>query len=157
MELAAAALVLAVVLGGILGLLTGRGGGTTLRVGLVASASVPGFLLALLLLMVFYPKLRWFPESGRISPDLNAPTGPPVAHHRRDARRPPRRRARCAGPSGVPALCLALGPAVALERTLRSSLQTVLLSDHIRAARANGITEHGVLLRHGIRPALNAP
>jgi len=75
-ELAAAALVLAVVLGGVLGLLTARGGGTTLRVGLVASASVPAFLLALLLLMVFYAKLRWFPGSGRISPELDAPTGP---------------------------------------------------------------------------------
>src|SRR5512132_2383613 len=75
-ELAAAALVLAVFLGGALGLLTARGGGAALRVGLVGSASIPAFLLALLLLIVFYAQLRWFPGSGRISPDLNAPTGP---------------------------------------------------------------------------------
>ena len=57
----------------------------------------------------------------------------------------------------LPALCLALGPAVALGRTLRSSLQTVLGADHIRTARAKGLTERGVLLRHAVRPALNAP
>jgi ABC-type dipeptide/oligopeptide/nickel transport system permease component len=104
-ELAAAALVLAVVLGGVLGLLTARGGGTTLRVGLVASASVPAFLLALLLLMVFYAKLRWFPGSGRISPRAECTNRPHrLAHHRRAARRPPRRRGRCARPSGLTGL-----------------------------------------------------
>src|SRR5512132_2705978 len=30
-------------------------------------------------------------------------------------------------------------------------------SDHIRTARAKALTERGVLLRHGVRPALNAP
>ena len=57
----------------------------------------------------------------------------------------------------LPVVCLALGLAVALGRMLRSSLQTALRSDHIRTARAKGLTEHGVLLRHGVRPALNAP
>jgi ABC-type dipeptide/oligopeptide/nickel transport system permease component len=66
-ELAATALALAVVLGGALGLLTARGGGTTVRVALVAGASVPAFLLVLLLLIVFYARLRWVPGSGRIS------------------------------------------------------------------------------------------
>jgi peptide/nickel transport system permease protein len=157
-ELAAAALALAVVLGGVLGLLTARGGGTPLRVGLVASASVPAFLLALLLLIVFYARLRWFPGSGRISPDLNAPTGPTglltidgLLAGRLDVVRD------ALAHLALPALCLALGPAVALGRTLRSSLQTVLRSDHIRTARAKGLTGREVLLRHGVRPALNAP
>jgi peptide/nickel transport system permease protein len=157
-ELAAAALALAVVLGGVLGLLTARGGGTPLRVGLVASASVPAFLLALLLLIVFYARLRWFPGSGRISPDLNAPTGPTglltidgLLAGRLDVVRD------ALAHLALPALCLALGPAVALGRTLRSSLQTVLQSDHIRTARAKGLTGREVLLRHGVRPALNAP
>lgn len=57
----------------------------------------------------------------------------------------------------LPAFCLVLGPAVALGRTLRSSMQTTLGSDHIRTARAKGLTERGVLLRHGVRPSLNAP
>ena len=158
LELAATALAMAVVLGGALGLLTARGRATSLRVGLVASASVPAFLLALLLLIVFYAQLHWFPGSGRISAELEAPTGPTglltvdgLLAGRLDV----------VGDAlahlALPALCLALGPAVALGRTLRSSLQTVLGSDHIRTARAKGLTERGVLLRHAVRPALNAP
>jgi len=158
LELAATALAMAVVLGGALGLLTARGRGTSLRVGLVASASVPGFLLALLLLIVFYAQLRWFPGSGRISAELEAPTGPTglltvdgLLAGRLDVVRD------ALAHLALPALCLALGPAVALGRTLRSSLQTVLSADHIRTARAKGLTERGVLLRHAVRPALNAP
>jgi peptide/nickel transport system permease protein len=157
-ELAATALAMAVVLGGALGLVTARGGGASLRVTLVASASVPAFLLALLLLIVFYARLRWFPGSGRISPELGAPTGPTglltvdgLLAGRLDVVRD------ALAHLALPALCLALGPAVAVGRTLRSSLQTVLGSDHIRTARAKGLTERGVLLRHGVRPALNAP
>ena len=158
LELAATALAMAVVLGGALGLLTARGRATSLRVGLVASASVPAFLLALLLLIVFYAQLRWFPGSGRISAELEAPTGPTglltvdgLLAGRLDVVRD------ALAHLALPALCLALGPAVALGRTLRSSLQTVLGSDHIRTARAKGLTERGVLLRHAVRPALNAP
>jgi len=158
LELAATALAMAVVLGGALGLLTARGRGTSLRVGLVASASVPAFLLALLLLIVFYAQLRWFPGSGRISAELEAPTGPTglltvdgLLAGRLDVVRD------ALAHLALPALCLALGPAVALGRTLRSSLQTVLGADHIRTARAKGLTERGVLLRHAVRPALNAP
>jgi peptide/nickel transport system permease protein len=158
LELAATALAMAVVLGGALGLLTARGGGTSLRVGLVASASVPAFLLALLLLVVFYAQLRWVPGSGRISAELDAPTGPTglltidgLLAGRLDVVRD------ALAHLALPALCLALGPAVALGRTLRSSLHTVLGSDHIRTARAKGLTERGVLVRHGVRPALNAP
>src|SRR4029453_16744905 len=157
-ELAATALALAVVLGGALGLLTARGGGTTLRVVLVASASVPAFLLALLFLIVFYARLGWFPGSGRISPALGAPTGPTglliidgLVHGRLDVVRD------ALAHLALPALCLALGPAVALGRTLRSSLHTGLGSDHIRTAGAKGLTGREVLLRHGVRPALNAP
>jgi peptide/nickel transport system permease protein len=155
-ELAATALALAVVLGGALGLLTARGGGTTVRVALVAGASVPAFLLALLLLIVFYARLRWVPGSGRISSDLGAPTGPTrlliidrLLAGRLDVVRD--------ALAHLALLCLAIGPAVALGRTLRSSLQTVLVSDHIRTARAKALTERRVLLRHGVRPALNAP
>jgi peptide/nickel transport system permease protein len=158
LELAATALAMAVILGGTLGLLTARGRGTSLRVGLVATASVPAFLLALVLLIVLYAQLRWFPGSGRISSELEAPTGPTglLTVDGLLAGRPDVVRDALAH-LALPALCLALGPAVALGRTLRSSLQTVLGSDHIRTARAKGLTERGVMLRHGVRPALNAP
>jgi peptide/nickel transport system permease protein len=57
----------------------------------------------------------------------------------------------------MPAVALALGPAVALARTLRSSLQVVLAEDYVRTARSKGLAERRVLLRHALRNALSAP
>lgn len=157
-ELAAAASLLALVLGTLLGLATAGGRGTAARLLLLAGASAPPFLLALALVLVFYSHWHLLPASGDISQGLGAPTGPThivildgVLHG--DFR---------AVSDGLwhlalPAFCLALGPAVAIGRTLRSSLQTVLAQDHIRTARAKGLQERTVLLRHALRSALNAP
>ena len=158
LELAGAAALMAGVLGLALGLLTAKGKGTGLRLLLVGGASVPAFLLAILFLLVFYLKLHWLPGSGRISSDLNAPTGPTgfltidgALHGRFDVV------ADAARHLVLPALCLALGPAVALGRTLRSSLQGTLTQDHVRTARAKALTERQVVLRHALRSSLNAP
>ena len=51
----------------------------------------------------------------------------------------------------LPALCLAIGPAVAIGRTLRGSLRDALDDEHVRTARAKGITERQVVVRHGLR------
>ena len=110
-----------------------------------------------MLLVVFYAQLRWVPGSGRISAELDAPTGPTglltidgLLAGRLDVVRD------ALAHLALPALCLALGPAVALGRTLRSSLHTALGSDHIRTARAKGPPSAGCWC-HGVRPALNAP
>jgi peptide/nickel transport system permease protein len=158
LELASAAAVAAVVLGLLLGLLTARGGGSFLRLLLVGGASVPAFLLAILLLLLFYARLHWLPGSGRLSSGTVAPGGPTgflvvdgLLHGRLDVA------ADALSHLVLPATCLALGPAVALGRTLRSSLQTVLAQDHIRTARAKALSETRILVRHALRSALNAP
>jgi peptide/nickel transport system permease protein len=125
---------------------------------LLAGASIPSFCLALLLLLLLYSKLNWFPAGGRISPELTPPDGPTgllVVD------------GLLAGDLNVvgdalwhlflPALCLALAPALLMARTLRSSLIHALRQDYARTARAKGVNERRVLWRHGLRNSLNAP
>jgi peptide/nickel transport system permease protein len=158
LELAGAAAILAMLLGAGLGLVTAKGKGGVTRVLMLAGASAPPFLLALGLLLLFYARWHLLPGSGRVTSSLHAPTGPTglvtvdgLLHARFDVV------VDALAHLVIPALCLALGPAVALGRTLRSSLQTVLAQDHIRTARAKGLRERTVLVRHALRPSLNAP
>lgn len=158
LELAGAAAALAVVLGAALGMGAARRGGQWLRVLLLGGASAPTFLLGLVLLIVFYSRLHWLPGSGRLSTGIQAPTGPTglltvdgLLHGRLDVV------ADALAHLVLPCLCLAVGPAVAIGRTLRSSLETVTAQDHIRTARAKALPERTVLLRHALRNALNAP
>jgi peptide/nickel transport system permease protein len=158
LELALTAAVLAIGLGLLLGLATARGRGGVLRFIMVGGASVPAFLLAILALLLLYARLGWMPGSGRLSPRLGAPSGPTgfflfdgLVHGRLDVV------IDAAWHLALPALCLALGPAVAIGRTLRSSLQTVMAQDHIRTARAKSLTERRIVLAHALRSSLNAP
>ncbi len=54
----------------------------------------------------------------------------------------------------MPALALALTQTALLARLLRASLLDVLQEDFVRAARARGLSERRVLLRHVLRNAL---
>ena len=54
----------------------------------------------------------------------------------------------------IPALALAFGPAAILARYTRASLLDVLRQDYVRTARAKGVTERMVIMRHGLRNAL---
>jgi peptide/nickel transport system permease protein len=53
----------------------------------------------------------------------------------------------------LPALTLALLPALAIARTLHTSLEQVLREDYVRTARSKGLRERTVLLRHALRNA----
>ncbi|HVT64485.1 MAG TPA: ABC transporter permease [Mycobacteriales bacterium] len=157
-ELALTAAVLAAVLGVGVGLVTARGKGRTTRLGLLAAASVPQFLLGLVLLLVFYSGLHWLPGQGRLSSGVAAP--PALTHlYTVDAL--------LHGQLGtwwdavkhllLPALTLAIVPSAAIARTLRSSLQTTMRADYIRTARAKALSERKVLLRHALRNSAQAP
>ncbi|MDX6246055.1 MAG: peptide/nickel transport system permease protein, partial [Frankiales bacterium] len=76
LELAACAVLLAIVLGTTFGLVTARRRSSAIRLGFIAWASVPPFLLGLASLVVFYGRLHWFPGSGRLSAGLTPPPGP---------------------------------------------------------------------------------
>jgi peptide/nickel transport system permease protein len=160
-ELALFSLILAVTMGTVLGIASAarfRGSGV-LRVGMIGGASAPVFLLALLGLIVFYRNLGWLPATGRTSLQ-NVPDGPTgfytidgVIHGRLDVTWDAFQHLL------MPAFCIAIGPSVAIGRVLRGSLVGNLRSDYVRTARAKGLRERTVLLRHALRnsagPALS--
>jgi oligopeptide transport system permease protein len=54
----------------------------------------------------------------------------------------------------LPVITLALPVAAYVARLMRSGLADVLRSNYVRTARAKGLPEHTVFLRHALRPAL---
>ncbi len=158
LELTTFAMAIALVLALILGIASAarvRGAGL-LRIVLVAGSSAPVFLLALLGLLLFYRKLGWLPSTGRTK-YLNAPTGPTkfltidsLIHGRLDVFDDAVRHLI------LPALCVAIGPAVSIGRVLRSSIVSNLRSDYVRTARSKGLREWAVLWKHTVRNSLGA-
>jgi peptide/nickel transport system permease protein len=129
-ELALCALFLATALSLPLALLAaGRRGAWQDRGALLFSLlglSIPNFWLGPLLIILFSIQLGWLPVSGR------------------------------AGPAHVilPAITLGLGMAAILTRILRASLLRVRHEDYITAARAKGLSERSLWLKHMLRNAL---
>lgn len=155
-ELAGFAALLAAVMGVGLGVLSARGGRTALlaRTVMVSAASAPVFFLAILAILLFYRRLGWLPASGRL-PRMriqNGPTGfylvDSVVH------RNPTWFVEALRHLLLPALCLAIGPAVAVGRVLRGALVEVMGQDYVRTARSKGLTERLVIVRHGLRNSL---
>ena len=54
----------------------------------------------------------------------------------------------------LPALAIAVGPAVSIGRVLRSTLVTTLRTDYTRTARAKGLKETQVMRKHVLRNSL---
>jgi peptide/nickel transport system permease protein len=129
-------------------------GADAVRTSMIAFASIPTFFIAILLILLFYRRLNWLPASGRIAPDHDpdGPTGFMLIDTLLKG-----------DPSGfvdagkhllIPAICLALGPAIAIGRTMRVSLLDVMDQDYVRTARSKGISERRVVMKHGMRNAL---
>lgn len=126
-----------------------------LRPILIGGASAPTFLVGLLLLYFLWFRLDLLPATGRASFRSDGPTGFLVLD------------GLLAGRFDVvvdavvhlllPALTLAIPTGVAIGRTLRSSLAGTLRQDHVRTARALGLGEREILVRHALRNSLNAP
>ncbi|WKW11302.1 ABC transporter permease [Pseudogemmatithrix spongiicola] len=102
---------------------------------LLAIASVPEFVLALLLAMLFALELRWLPVSGMRSEGVGGAAD--VLRH-----------------LILPAGTLALMVAAILARHQRAAMRGVRNAEFIRAARASGIPERRVLFRHALRNAI---
>lgn len=90
------------------------------------SASTPSYWLALMLMLVFSVGLGWLPAIGAGTP----------AHY------------------VLPCVALGLQSAGAVARMTRASVRDVLSQDFLRAARAKGVPERRVIVRHGLRNAL---
>ena len=141
--------------------------------------SIPVFVLGLLLAFVFAVLLKdtpfALPPSGRLSPGVSVTplavawgletlTGPPrtvldfvsnmyIVQHARD--RPVGRPS--STPSEhliLPAIAVGTIPLAIIARMTRSSLLEVLGLDYVRTARAKGLRERTVVVRHGMRNAL---
>ena len=104
-------------------------GGVVDRLALLLAAlgqSVPSFVLGPLLIILFAASLRLLPASGS------------------DGR----------ASIVLPAVTLALYPIARITRVLRASMLDVVNSEHVRVARARGVSERVILLRHVTRNAL---
>ena len=152
-ELVLAALFLAVpiaLLFGIAGAARSRGAGV-LRGSTMVLAAAPPFVLGIFGILLFYKNLGWLPASGRTAIS-DAPTGPTglltidsLLAARFDVFADALRHLL------LPAICLAIVPAVAVGRVLRGAILTNLRADHVQVARAKGLSEIGVLMRHCLR------
>lgn len=155
-ELAGFAALLAAMMGVGLGVWSARGGrgAGIARFVILGAASAPTFFVAILGILLFYRKLGWLPASGRLD-RMKIPKGP-TGFYLVDSLL-----------HGnvkwfwnalrhliLPAFCLAIGPAVAIGRVLRGALLEVLRADHVRTARSKGLSERAVILRHGLRNAM---
>ena len=159
LELAFFGLVLAAVLGGILGLVTAarfRGSGI-FRLVMLAGASTPAVPAG----PVRDPAL--LPPPPLAAGDRADQPGQPSDRPDRPAHRrhPParqlawvRRRRRPSDPARR--LCIAILPAVSIGRVFRSSLVIDLRTDYVRTARSKGLKEIAVLWHHAIRNSLGA-
>lgn len=88
--------------------------------------SMPSFWLGLLLMLAFSLTLHWFPSGG---------TGG-LEH------------------LVLPSVTLAMSLTAVMTRTTRSSMLDVLRSDYLRTARAKGVDEDKVVLKHAFKNAL---
>jgi peptide/nickel transport system permease protein len=103
--------------------------------------AVPEFVLALLLLLCFAWRLRWFPAGG-VADDL-APYLGPMAQLVDRARH-----------LALPVTALTLVSLAVVSRYQRAAMVETMEQPFVRAARARGATEWRVIVRHGWRAAL---
>src|ERR1700742_1910861 len=136
-SIALATIVLAVVIAVPLGVVAAWKQGTWIDrfvMGLsVLGFSVPVFVIGYVLIQVFAIDLRWLPVQGFRS--ITSGIGPFFER------------------IALPTLTLSFIYVALIARMTRASMLDVLGEDYVRTARAKGIGEAGVLLRHGLRNA----
>jgi len=137
-ELAALAMLIALVIGVTAGVISAVKKDTWWDYGANIFAlwglSTPNFWLGILLILLFAVQLGWLPASGYVSPfeDLKANLAAMI----------------------MPAFVLGNAFAAVLMRHTRSAMLQVLSSDYVRTARAKGLDERTVVLKHALRNAL---
>jgi peptide/nickel transport system permease protein len=137
LELMGSALVLALIAGGVLGTLAAMRRGSSVdqlfMLGTTAGLSIPVFWLGLAAIYLFSIRLGLLPAGGREA--IAAGGGGRLAH------------------LVLPASVLAVAWCAAWSRYLRAGMVETLEGDFIRTARAKGLAERSVVLKHAMRGA----
>ncbi len=157
-ELAATAMVISTIVGVGAGLISSitrnRALDFVVRSGSLLGMSVPWFWIAIVLIIVFAVQLKWFPVGGRIEAGMDYEritnfmlidmtlTGnwPALKSHLRHL--------------FLPSLAIGLTSAGFITRLTRASMLEVLGKDYVRAARAKGLQEQTVVMKHALRNAM---
>ncbi len=146
LELALAAMVIAIVLGIPLGLVAGLRphsfAGRTIMAGSILGFSLPTFWVGLVLIMVFSVHLGWLPPNGRGETVLLA--GIPVSFLTADG----------LAHLAMPAINLALFKLSLLIRLTRAGTREAILQDYVKFARAKGLTDRRVIGVHVLKNIL---
>ena len=100
----------------------------------LGGVSIPNFWLGIMLILLVSVRLGWLPASGYVPPWED-----PVDNLRRML---------------MPALVLGTGLAAVLMRQTRNAMIEVLSADYIRTARAKGLAQRAVVVRHALRNSL---
>jgi peptide/nickel transport system permease protein len=159
MELSLAAMVVAVLLGVALGVVAAlRRNGVVdalARLFALVGGSLPIFFVGLLVLALFYSKLRWLPGPGRLDAVLKPPprfTGMYTVDSLLAGNWPLFRNA--VSHLILPAVTLGYFSTAVVLRMTRSAMLEVLGQDYVRTARAKGLRDNVVIIRHALKNAM---
>jgi len=124
-----------------------------------AAVSIPIFFLALLLQLIFFNYLGWFPLQGRIDSflEFNSPIENITGFSMIDTLITGNFKAffNVAWHMVLPITALLVGPLGIIARLTRSALLDVMEQDYILAARASGISERVLFFYYGLRNAMS--
>ncbi len=158
-ELAAIAFIIAILVGIPLGVLaavrkdTGWDHGA--RLFSIAGVSIPVFWSGLIIILIFYGVLGWFPSSGRLDLMIQPPasiTGFYLVDSLLTGNWPAFRNS--LWHILLPAITLSYAQLAIITRQVRASMLEVLGQEYIRTALANGISGWYLLFRYALRNAL---
>lgn len=137
-QLAVMALIIAILIGIPAGVLSAYKKGTWIdwlaNIVALSGLSVPNFWLGIMLILLVSVKLGWLPASGYMPLSEDPVQSIKVML--------------------MPAFVLGTAIAATLMRHTRSAMLSVLKSDYVRTARAKGLRERVVLVKHALRNAL---
>jgi dipeptide transport system permease protein len=164
LELATCAMLFAVVVGLLAGVIAAIKRGSLFDHGVMGLAltgfSMPIFWLGLLLIMLFSVKLGWTPVSGRINLMFDVPprTGFMLIDSWLAEHGDPADYAGAFKDAAMhlilPSIALGTIPMAVIARMTRSSMLEVLREDYVRTARAKGLSPARVIFVHTLRNAL---
>lgn len=158
-ELAVCSMLVALIVGILVGTLSASRPGTPLDLGGrlfgIITYALPMFWAGMLLQLVFSVHLQWFPNSNRFPPNISPPSTITglytidsllsgnlnyfflALHH-----------------LALPSLTLGILLSGIFERIVRVNLKETLKADYVEAARARGIPENKILVSHALKNAL---